>query len=501
MNKGACSGTLYSVRLRRTCETAHHQVTLKGTAMSSQGRQPNRALGELINEAGFSNKGLADRVNRLGKLRGAPALHYNHSSVTRWLRGERPRGPVPDVIAEVFTIELGRRISAADIGLRPSTVPPDIGLELPTTQSTSAYVTGLLWKADLERQRTLTDTEFDHSAFSTAALRWFVGPWDPSPARTTGRRIGAADVAEVRDVTNAFRILDNRLGGGHVRAPVIEYLHAHVGPMLREGRCTNEIRQQLFSAAADLTKVAAWLYHDLDKQGLAQRYLIQSLAMAKFAGDPALAAEILAAMAQQCLYVAQPGRAVDLARTAQTAAQRAGIPVLMTECHMMEARGYAAQRQSRACAHALTRAKNSFGRRTDASTPPWLAYFDEAYLAAKIAHCFRDLGQPGKAEEHASRSLDMDPTYQRGKTFNIAVLATALANQGRVDEACAHGRTAIDLAAGLTSARVNRYIRDLGRALHSYAGEPPVRDLTDYAVERLPALQAHAGRPSPSRHR
>ena len=456
--------------------------------MSSQDRQPNRGLGELINEAGLSNKGLAYRVNRLGRLRGAPALRYNHSSVTRWLRGERPRSPVPDVIAEVLTIELGRRISAADIGLKPSKVRPDVGLELPTTQSASAQVAGLLWAADLERQRTLTDTEFDHAAFSTAALRWFVGPWDPSPAHTTGRRVGAADIAEIRDVTNAFRILDNRLGGGHVRAPVIEYLHTHVGPMLRDGRCADEIRRQLFSAAADLTKVAAWLYHDLDKQGLAQRYLIQSLAMAKFAGDPALGAEILAAMAQQSLYVSQPERAVDLARAAQTAAQRTGIPVLMTECHMMEARGYAAQHQSRACAHALTRARISFERRTDVSTPPWLAYFDEAYLAAKIAHCFRDLDQPAKAEEHASRSLDMDPAYQRGKTFNIAVLATALAYQGRIDEACTHGRAAIDLAAGLTSARVNRYIRDLGRALHPYTGESSVRELMDYAVERLPAL-------------
>ncbi|MEV3925507.1 hypothetical protein [Actinomadura coerulea] len=362
--------------------------------MPRKDRQPNHALATLITEAGFSNKGLADRVNRVGRLRGVSELRYNHSSVTRWLRGEQPRPPVPQLICEVLTVELGRRVTVADIGMKTSKVPTGVGLELPTTQCNSARIAGLLWKADNEQNRRLLECDFDQSAFTAAALRWLVGPWDPTPLQGTGRRIGAADVEEIREVTHAFRILDNRLGGGHVRVPVIEYLHTHVGPMLRDGRCTEEVRRQLFSAAADLTKVAAWLYHDLDKQGLAQRYLIQALAMAKFAGDVSLGAEILAAMSQQSLYVAQPGRAVDLARTAQTAAQRAGIPVLMTECHVMEARGYAAQRESRACAHALTRAESTFERTTSTEAPAWLGYFDQAYFAAKIAHCFRDLGEP-----------------------------------------------------------------------------------------------------------
>ncbi|MFD0903588.1 hypothetical protein [Actinomadura sediminis] len=463
--------------------------------MPRKDKRLNHALGRLITEAGFSNKGLADRVNRLGKHRGAPDLRYNHSSVTRWLRGEHPRNPVPQVIAEVFAIELGRPIDVTEIGMKAHKVPADVGLELPTTQPGSARITGMLWKADNEQERRLVDSGFDQAAFTAAALRWLVGPWDPTPVQGAGRRIGTADVEEVREVTHAFRVLDNRLGGGHVRVPVVEYLHTHVGPMLREGRCTEEVRRQLFSAAADLTKVAAWLYHDLDKQGLAQRYLIQALAMAKFAGDLPLGAEILAAMSQQSLYVAQPARAVDLARAAQSAAQRVAIPVLMTECHVMEARGYAAQNESRACTHALTRAERTFDRAADAATPAWLHYFDEAYFAAKLAHCFRDLDSPEKAEEYATRSLRMDPTYQRGKAFNTAVLSMALAAQGRIDEACSRGRSAIDLAAGLTSARVYRYIRNVNRSLESHADEPIVRDLREYAAERLPALRSHAERP------
>ncbi|TYK47347.1 hypothetical protein FXF68_23745 [Actinomadura decatromicini] len=348
----------------------------------------------------------------------------------------------------------------------------------------------------MEQQRTLVSSDFDHGAFSVAALRWFTGPWDPAPPPATGRRIGFADIEEIRQVTSAFRILDNRLGGGHVRSPVVEYLHTHVGPLLRDGRATQQVRQELFAAAADLTKLAAWLYHDLDRQGIAQRYLIQALAMARHADDHGLGAEILAAMSQQAHYVAQAGQAVDMARTAQAAARRAGLPVLMTECEVMEAHGYAAQEGgARACARALTRAEAGYDRATTAERPPWLDYFDEAYFAAKIAHCFRDLGRPVEVEEYARKSLRMDPTYRRGKTFNIAILAMSLAEQGRLEEAVEEGRTAVDMAAGLTSARVYRYIRDVLGALGPHAGERDVAEFMDYAEERLPALRVRAARP------
>ncbi len=41
---------------------------------------------------------------------------------------------------------------------------------------------------------------------------------------------------------------------------------------------------------AELTKLAGWAAYDLEKHGLAQRYLIQALRMARAAGDAALGA-------------------------------------------------------------------------------------------------------------------------------------------------------------------------------------------------------------------
>src|SRR5262245_18328245 len=91
-------------------------------------RQPNHQLRSLIDEAGDSHKGLARRVNDLGRARGNPSLAYDHSSVIRWLKGEQPRAAMPALIAEVFSMTLARRITPKDLGFPDAKALPDLGL-------------------------------------------------------------------------------------------------------------------------------------------------------------------------------------------------------------------------------------------------------------------------------------------------------------------------------------------------------------------------------------
>lgn len=121
-------------------------------------------------------------------------------------------------------------------------------------------------------------------------------------------------------------------------------------------------------------------------------------------------------------------------------------------------------------------------------------YFDEAYLAARMAQCFRDLGEASHAARYARRSLDMDGRYVRGRAFNLSLLAIAYAAQDELEQACDAGRRALDLTTRLTSARSIRYVRDLVRRLGPRAEVPAVRDFTAEVRERLPAA---AGRAAP----
>jgi hypothetical protein len=306
-------------------------------------------------------------------------------------------------------------------------------------------------------------------------------------------RVGRADIEAIRELTLSYRELDNRLGGGSLRSVILSYLDDHVSHLLTGGSYREETGRQLAAACGELSQLAGWVAYDSGEHGVAQRYLTQALAYARHAGDHALGAEILAAQAHQALYLAQPGEAIDLARAAQAAALKHGSATLHTECLVMEAHGHAARNDALACGTALATAERTFDRATRDDGLVWLAYFDEAYLAARMAQCFRDLGEADHAARYARRSLDMDSRYVRGRAFNLALLATAHAAQGEPELACSVGRQALDLTVRLTSARSVGYVRDLVRRLRPCAGVPAVRDFTTEVAERLPAAAGRAG--------
>jgi hypothetical protein len=158
----------------------------------------------------------------------------------------------------------------------------------------------------------------------------------------------------------------------------------------------------------------------------------------------------------------------------------------------MEAHGHAARNDAHACGTALARAERTFDRAAREDDPAWLSYFDEAYLAARMAQCFRDLGEAGHAVRYARRSLDMDSRYVRGRAFNLSLLATAHAAQDEPEQSCIVGRQALDLTVRLNSARSVRYIRDLTRRLKPRADLAAVRDFTAEVGERLPAAAGSA---------
>src|SRR3984957_1921911 len=101
--------------------------------MARQSKEPNQQLSALFSEARFSSKGLARRVVDLGGMRGYRNLQYNHSSVERWLRGEQPRPPTPELLSEVFGAALGRRVSPAMLGMAQERTADGTALHIPST--------------------------------------------------------------------------------------------------------------------------------------------------------------------------------------------------------------------------------------------------------------------------------------------------------------------------------------------------------------------------------
>ncbi|MEU2153788.1 regulator [Streptomyces sp. NPDC019396] len=490
-------------------------------------RTPNRQLAALIEEAGFSNAGLARRVDQLGLEHGLD-LRYDKTSVTRWLRGQQPRGTTPALIAEVFTRRLGRRLSAQDLGL-DACAPVYAGLEFAAAPEEAVDIVSGLWRKDSGSHAELRKIAFTPAGLVVPSRDWLIGRADervgrqdpaappgavqpgvapgavhpgtaipgsariPAPPgarvlvprqrgtdRGPGQRVTVGDIAALRSVGELFRTLDQNYGGGHARQALVRYLEHELEPMLR-GSYAEATGRKLFAAAADLTRLAGWTSYDIAAHGLAQRYFVQALRLAQAAGDRAYGAYVLATMARQAVYLGHGREAVQLTRVAQQGIGSGAPQVVQALLHAVEARGHGVLGDLRSCTASLVRAERALeAARPGDEVPHWARYFDEAQLADEFGHCHRDLQQYRAAVQHAERSLQLRPPgYARSRLFCRVVLATARLGLGELDQACVLGAEAAQQASEMRSARAVDYIRDFERRLEPYRDAAAVRGYRD----------------------
>lgn len=480
-------------------------------------RTPNRQLAALIAEAGFSNAGLARRVDQLGLEHGLD-LRYDKTSVTRWLRGQQPRGTTPALIAEVFTRRLGRRLTAQDLGL-DACAPVYAGLEFAATPEEAIDIVSGLWRKDSGSHAELRKIAFTSAGLVVPSRDWLIGRADEKvaraepparvpaqgrpgarsgkPASLAARRSSAADrgpghwvsggdIAALRSVGELFRTLDHAYGGGHARQALVRYLEHECEPMLR-GTYGEQAGRRLFAAVADLTRLAGWTSYDIGAHGLAQRYFVQALRLAQAAGDRAFGAYVLVTMSRQAVHLGHGREAVQLARVAQQGAGSSVPPAVQAMLHAVEARGHGVLGEVRACTAALVRAERALeGARAGDDVPYWARFFDEAQLADEFGHCHRDLQQYRAAALHAERSLQLRaPGYARSRLFCRLVLATARLGLGELDQACRLAAEAAAQAAEMRSVRALEYVRDFERRLEPYRDAAPVRGYRDKVAAAL----------------
>jgi tetratricopeptide (TPR) repeat protein len=475
-------------------------------------------------------------VDQLGSEHGLD-LRYDKTSVTRWLRGQQPRGATPALIAEVFTRRLGRRLTAQDLGL-DACAPVYAGLEFAESPAEAVDIVASMWRKDTGAHSELRRIAFTPAGLVVPSRDWLIGRTDDRVARETpqdlgrpdpsrpeagrgdpGRgdpargippqtrrdgggagaaangpggeqaaalrgvpRVSRGDVAAMRAVGDLFRALDNAYGGGHARQALIRYLESEAEPMLR-GRYNEAIGRALFGAVADLTRLAGWTSYDIGAHGLAQRYFVQALRLAQAANDRLYGGYVLVTMSRQAVYLGHGREAVQLARVAQQGVGSTAPAAAQALMHAAEARGHGLLGDARSCTAALVRAERALqASHGGDELPTWARFFDEAQLADEFAHCYRDLQQWRPAAQHAERSLRLRPqTYARSRVFCRLVLATSRLGLGELDEACATATEALRGVTEMRSLRAVEYLRDFARRLAPYRGNPSVRAFEEAA--------------------
>ncbi|MEU2929997.1 transcriptional regulator [Streptomyces sp. NPDC048304] len=442
-------------------------------------RQPNERLQALIQEAGCSNAGLARRVNMCGAEHGLD-LRYDKTSVARWLRGQQPRGRAPAIIAEALGRKLGRTVTIDEIGMaNGKNLASGVGLQFSPTVLGAIEQVCELWRSDVGRRDFLSGSSVAASALVEPSRDWLISAPDAQVARQAGPRVGQADVAAVRSMTQALTDLDHQFGSGHVRPVVVHYLNSVVSGLLA-GSYRETVGRELFASVARLTELAGYMAVDTGQPGLAQRYYIQSLRLAQAAGDRGYGGYVLAAsMSHLAAQLGNPREIAQLARAAQEGARGHVTPRAEAMFHAAEARGHALLGDTRAAHASIGRAVTAMERADGSSgdDPVWIRHFDEAYLADELAHCHRDLGEPEQAARYAEQSLAGHPESRaRRRAIGLCLLATAQVQQREIEQACGTGLKAVELLQTLRSNRGAEYLEDLQQRLEPFREEAVVRE-------------------------
>ncbi|MFJ8922488.1 transcriptional regulator [Streptomyces sp. NPDC102415] len=423
--------------------------------------EPNVLLESLIDEAGVSRAGLAGHVNQAGRARGL-FLRYEHTAVARWLKGQRPRGQVPDLICEVLAGRLDRPVTLDDIGMGiPGMHTADRG-----GAGLSGFVehATALWRSD-EQQRPHLATA--PAVTGTTAVmpvwEWENPPEDADVSRPGPCRVSMADIAMLRAARAHYEQMYRKAGGIATRSRIVGFLNAETAPLLRGGY-SDATGRQLHRATAGLVAVAGICAYDSDAHGLAQRYFHQALRLAKASGDRGLGGYVIALLVNQSLYLAEFRRSVAFAEAALRAAGPHITPALATDLHAMQAKAYARLGDHRSALECIRRAESESGRIRSGGEPDETGYVQPGLVNVQVAEALLCLGDLAGAREHAAAAV-RSPAHDRGTVHRLAMLTHLELLQGEADRAARTASEMAERARGMESQRLRDRLRSVRKHL------------------------------------
>ncbi len=366
-------------------------------------------------------------------------------------------------------------------------VDPNVGLTWPATTAETIAAAIELWATDRRAPEALEAGAPSLGQLLDAMDRWPATPpgSDADVAGTGRRRIGETDAAALRKLNDAFQRLEEKHGGNFGLSATTQILAETLPPILT-GEYTAATGRILLTEAARFTDLAGFMCFDSGRFGRAQRFYVQSLRMARAAGNSALGAHILTNMAMMATYGGDGPRAVSLSRMAVEVARGGGSRAELARCHAVLARSYAATGDARACQEAMAEAERVFdGVDLDRETP-WIRFFTERQLEAERVYARFAIDQRPALREAAGAIGAPTDGMDRRHAYTTTLIATAFlpTDDGRdrgtdVETACAILTDLIPVLRGVTSARVLNAVNAARATLTRYNHLGVVRDFEE----------------------
>jgi hypothetical protein len=455
-------------------------------------RERNEHLAALLHEAGWSRAQAASAFTRIAQENNLlDYAHIGRSHVSMWVAGTKPSGAAPLILSQALSRRLGRAVTPEELGFTVPHAPAQEALEWHTDPLTTLTDLGRT-DMDADRRSVLSGAVYSVAALALPSQDW----WEtmarhPPPPTAKQRRVGRGDVTAVQELTAAFSRIDQRRGGGHGRKALVQYLQSDVAAFLKGTFPNEQVRREMFSAAAELAYLSGWMGFDNGEHALAQRYFVLAMKLAARAGNAPLAGHILRAMAHQAIDLGFSTQALELS-TASMQGQRyaSATPRERALLGVVHARALAANGDKQAAAKALLKAEDDLTSASERIEEPQRTFFfGEASLAHETACTLRDCGDPHGAIREFRRSVrTRGDAFRRTHVVTLGYLGATQLASGGVEEACAIWSTALDvMEEGISSGRARQAVADMRTLLSPYRRRtiPAVSELDARAAAHL----------------
>ncbi|MFC0862173.1 hypothetical protein ACFHYQ_07675 [Sphaerimonospora cavernae] len=435
-------------------------------------RERNEQLAALLQEAGWSRAQAASAFNRIAQENNLlDYAHIGRSHVSMWVAGTKPSGVAPVILSQALSRRLRRAVTPEELGFAVPHAPAEEALEWHTDPLTTLTDLGRT-DVDADRRSLLSGAVYSVAALALPGHAWWETMAGQPSVPAKPQRVGRGDVVAVQELTAAFSRIDQRRGGGHGRKALVQYLQSDVAAFLQGTFPNEQVRRDMFSAAAELAYLSGWMGFDNGEHALAQRYLILALKLTARAGNPPLAGHILRAMAHQAIDLGFFPQGLELS-TASMQGQRyaSATPRERALLGVVHARALAANGDKQSASKALLKAEDDLASASEGIEEPQRTFFfGEASLAHETACTLRDCGDHRGAIRQFRRSVrTRGEAFRRTHVVTLGYLgATQIANGG-VEEACATWSTALDvLEEGISSGRGRQAALDMRTLLSPY---------------------------------
>lgn len=394
--------------------------------------------------------------------------------VSYWESGARnPQEPILGILCAIYDK------TPHELGLSPTPDQARSDIGLVYTPSLTAAVETLTKLAvfDSTRHTSVVNGAYSVDALNAACMDWL---FHDSRYDAPGGRITEQDVTEVRAATQMFDGLDRTVGGETQRMMAVQYLHEKVTPKLRRAS-DDQHGRALFTAASTLCEVIGWMAYDSERHGVAQRYFIQALRLAKDADEPAYGAYVLTTMAHQALYLERPDQALRFALAARANPHVSAAPIVAAEATLLAAQAHARQGSAEECRTLIHEGERLFSQVRPANTPSWASHWTDAVFATFVGSCWVDLGRPSEAYEPLKLAWDAAKDQPRRRVYSTGQLAKVAALNGDIEQAASLGVAAVDATSKQASRRSLQVIREVDGQLKRHARQPHVREFRERA--------------------